>query len=90
MRTGRLLPGCRRRRTRRAASRPWLRPSTGALAPRITPDSPPQDPPDLGSTVYAIPLTVVAAAYLALVDPGLRPSTTADLLEGLLAHEDRY
>jgi hypothetical protein len=59
-----------------------LRPRVGGMLP---------DPlQDLESTVFATPLTVVAAAYLALVDPDRQPTTRSELFDGLLEHEDRY
>jgi hypothetical protein len=63
--------------------------AAAALRPRVGGKLP--DPPqDLDSGVFATPLTVVAAAYLALVDPDLQPTTRTELFDGLLAHEDRY
>lgn len=63
--------------------------ATAALLPRVggTMSDPPQD---LDSDLFLTPLTVVSAAYLALVEPDRRPSTRAELFDALLKHEDRY
>jgi len=50
----------------------------------------PDPPQDLDFPVFATPLTVVAAAYLALVEPDRQPTTRTELFDGLLEHEDRY
>jgi tetratricopeptide (TPR) repeat protein len=45
----------------------------------------------LGLAMFASPLLVVVAAYLAVHgEPGDLPSTRTGLLDGLTAHEDRY
>jgi hypothetical protein len=63
--------------------------AAAALRPRVGGELP--DPPqDLESPLFATPLTVVAAAYLALVDPDRQPTTRSELFDGLLEHEDRY
>jgi hypothetical protein len=62
----------------------------GVLAPRIAPGAAAPEPPALHFPVFATPFTVVAAASLALFDPGRGPTAGAELLEGLVDHEDRY
>jgi hypothetical protein len=64
--------------------------AAAALRPRVGGRLP--DPPqNLDSAVFATPLTVVAAAYLALVDPDRQPTTTRwELFDELVKHEDRY
>jgi tetratricopeptide (TPR) repeat protein len=54
--------------------------------PRAAPDAPDR----LAEDVFAIPLMVVIAAYLALHDERDLPASRAELFERLLAHEQRY
>jgi tetratricopeptide (TPR) repeat protein len=54
--------------------------------PRAAPDAPDR----LAEDVFATPLMVVIAAYLALHDERDLPASRAELLERLLVHEQRY
>jgi hypothetical protein len=60
-----------------------------ALVKRLDPESGPAAPPDLRQEVFASPLMVVIAAYLAALGENA-PRTREELLDEVLAHERRY
>ena len=65
--------------------------AAGAFAARSDPPTQPPDPPaTLGEETFRTPLLVVIAAYLAVHSTAQVPASAAELLDGLLAHEDRY
>ena len=65
--------------------------AAGAFAGRIDPPvAPPELPEVLDQASFSSPLLVVIAAYLAVHGETALPSTRTELLDELLAHEQRY
>lgn len=75
-----------------AGRRQLFNAAAGAFGSRVKPPAaaPPDPPAVLTKGLFANPLLVVIAAYLAVHTGQAVPTTRADLLEELVAHEDRH
>jgi len=73
-------------------SRTLFRAAAGAFATHGKPAiiSAPEPPAVLNETVFTNPLLVVIAAYMAVYSDQALPITPTELLDELIAHEDRY